>query len=82
MARTTLLSSFHNALQTCQILVFSVGNMLMCSGISVLLGKTEVNDVDQIAFLSQTPAIEKKDINENFTLPNLTIGLTLGSCQA
>ena len=81
MARTTLLSSFHNALQTCQILVFSVGNMLMCSGISVLLGKTEVNDVDQIAFLSQTPAIEKY-INENFTLPNLTIGLTLGSCQA
>ena len=81
LARTTLLSSFHNALQTCQILVFSVGNMLMCSGISVLLGKTEVNDVDQIAFLSQTPAIEKY-INENFTLPNLTIGLTLGSCQA
>ena len=53
----------------------------MCSGISVLLGKTEVNDVDQIAFLSQTPAIEKY-INENFTLPNLTIGLTLGSYQA
>ena len=53
----------------------------MCSGISVLLGKTEVNDVDQIAFLSQTPAIEKY-INENFTLPNFTIGLTLGSCQA
>lgn len=37
----------------CQVLVFPVGNMLVCTGISVLLGQAEVNDVHQVAFLPQ-----------------------------
>lgn len=28
-----------------EVLVFSVGNVLMCSGITVFLGKTKVNDI-------------------------------------
>jgi hypothetical protein len=36
-----------------QVLVFPVGNMLVCAGIAVLLGQAEVNDVHQVAFLPQ-----------------------------
>lgn len=38
----------------CEILIFSVWNMLMSSGISVFFGKSKVNNIHQIAFLSQS----------------------------
>lgn len=37
-----------------QVLVFPVGDMLVCAGIAVLLGQAEVNDVDQVALLPQS----------------------------
>ncbi len=36
-----------------QVLVLTIGNVLVCSCITVFLGQTKVNDVDQVAFLSQ-----------------------------
>ena len=38
---------------SCQVLVFPVRDVLMSSGITVLLGQAKVNDVDKIAFLPQ-----------------------------
>lgn len=35
-----------------QILVFSVGNMQMTTRVSVLFGKTEINNIDLVASLS------------------------------
>ena len=35
-----------------QVLVFPVGDVLVCAGVPVLLGQTKVYDVDQVAFLS------------------------------
>lgn len=37
-----------------QVLILAIGNMLMCTGIPVLLGQAEINNVDQIAFLAKT----------------------------
>lgn len=37
-----------------QVLVLTVGDVLVRAGVSVLLGQTEVNDVNKIAFLPQT----------------------------
>ena len=36
-----------------EILVFPVGNVLMRTGITILLGQAKVNDVDQVPFLPQ-----------------------------
>ena len=36
-----------------EVLVFSVRDVLMCAGVTVLLGEAKVYDVDQVAFLSQ-----------------------------
>lgn len=36
-----------------QVLVFPVGDVLVCAGIAVLLGQAEVNDVHQVALLPQ-----------------------------
>ncbi len=36
-----------------QVLVFPVRYVLVCASISVLLGQTKVNDVDQVALLAQ-----------------------------
>lgn len=41
------------ACRPCEVLVLSIGDMLVGAGIPVLLGQTKVNDVDQVAFLSQ-----------------------------
>lgn len=41
------------ARRPCEILVLSIRDMLVGAGVSVLLGQTKVNDVDQVAFLSQ-----------------------------
>lgn len=38
----------------CEVFVFPVRNMLVCACITILLGKTKINDVDKIALLSQT----------------------------
>ena len=38
-----------------QVLVFSVGDVLVCPRVSVLLGETKVNDVHEVSFLSQPP---------------------------
>lgn len=44
---------------TSQVLVLPVGDVLVTAGVSVLFCEAKVNDVDQVALLSQTPA--KKD---------------------
>jgi hypothetical protein len=36
-----------------QVLVLAIGNVLVCSCVTVFLGQTKVNDVDQVSFLSQ-----------------------------
>lgn len=36
-----------------QVLVLSVWYVLVCAGVSVLLGQAEVNDVNEVAFLPQ-----------------------------
>ena len=36
-----------------EILVFPVGDVLMRTGITILLGQAKVNDVDQVPFLPQ-----------------------------
>lgn len=36
-----------------QVLVLAVGDVLVCAGIAVFLGQAEVDDVDQVAFLTQ-----------------------------
>lgn len=41
------------ACRPCEVLVLSIGDMLVSAGVPVLLGQTKVNDVDQVAFLSQ-----------------------------
>lgn len=38
----------------CQVLVLPVRDVLVCTGIAVLLGQTEVNNVHQVALLSKT----------------------------
>lgn len=37
-----------------QVFILPVGDVLVCSGIPVLLGQAEVNDVDQVALFAQT----------------------------
>lgn len=37
-----------------QVLVLSVRYVLVCPGVSVLLGQAEVDDVNQVAFLPQS----------------------------
>jgi hypothetical protein len=37
----------------CEVLVLSIGDMLVGACIPILLGQPKVNDVDQVAFLSQ-----------------------------
>lgn len=37
-----------------EVLVLAVGNVLVCSGVAVLLGQAEVDDVDEVALLSET----------------------------
>ena len=37
-----------------QVLVLFVGYVLVCSSISILFCKSEVNDVHEVAFLSET----------------------------
>ena len=39
-----------------QVLVFPVGDVLVCPCVSVLLGQAEVNNVDKITLLPQAPA--------------------------
>lgn len=41
------------ARRPCEVLVLPIGDVLVGAGVSVLLGQPEVNDVDQVAFLSQ-----------------------------
>lgn len=41
------------ARRPCEVLVLSVGDVLVCAGIPVLLGQPKVNDVDQVSFLPQ-----------------------------
>lgn len=36
-----------------QVFVLSVGDVLMCAGVAVLLSQAEVYDVDQVALLSE-----------------------------
>lgn len=38
-----------------EVLVFSVGNVLVCSRITVFLGKPEVDNIHKVSFLTQTP---------------------------
>ena len=52
-----------------QVLVFSIRDVLMCAGITILLGQAKVNDVHQIAFLPQThEEIVRLDITMNEVL--------------
>lgn len=37
-----------------QVLVLPVRNVLVCAGITVLLGQPKVNDVHQVAFLAES----------------------------
>lgn len=41
------------ARSACEVLVLTIGNMLVCSCITIFLCQTEVNYVDQVALLSQ-----------------------------
>lgn len=43
-----------------QVLVFSVGDVLVGPGVPVLFGQTEVDDIDQVPFLTQAPGMEKR----------------------
>lgn len=36
-----------------QVLIFAIGDVLVCASIAVFLSQTKVNDVDQVAFLAQ-----------------------------
>ena len=45
-----------------EVLVFSVGDVLVGAGIPVLLGQPKVDDVDQVAFLTQAPSRIKKSM--------------------
>ena len=42
-----------------EVLVFPVGNVLVRSGVPVLLGQAEVDDVDQVPLLAEAPEEEK-----------------------
>lgn len=37
-----------------EVFILPVGDVLVCSGITVLLGQAKVNDVDQVALFAQT----------------------------
>ena len=39
----------------CEVLVFPVGDVLVSAGVAVLLGQAEVDDVDEVSFLAETP---------------------------
>lgn len=41
------------ACRPCEVFVLSVGDVLVGAGIPILLGQPEVNDINQVAFLSQ-----------------------------
>lgn len=36
-----------------EVLILTVGDVLVCSGITVFLGQAEVDDVDQVALLTE-----------------------------
>ncbi len=37
-----------------QVLIFPIGYVLVCTGVTILLGQTKVNDVDEVSLLAQT----------------------------
>ena len=47
-----------------EVLVFPVGNVLVRSGVPVLLGQAEVDDVHQVALLAEAPEVKK--VKENY----------------
>ena len=41
--------------RACEVLVFPVGNVLVCPGVPVLLGQAEVDDIDEVPLLAEAP---------------------------
>lgn len=38
----------------CEVLILTVGDVLVCSGVTVFLGQAKVDDVDQVALLAKS----------------------------
>ena len=41
-----------------EVLVLSVGDVLVAAGVAVLLGQAEVDDVHKVALLAETPRVK------------------------